>query len=149
MQSNSPIQIQEELESEKRFSLFSFYTQWSVYSVFFVFPIELNPIIFITGFLFSFFRLFAILQKKPKKQIYILNHLANFFLVCFFTFIFSAIPKTDLNVVLNWQLYYVALAFTIIHESMRVHKYAYIYKRSTIIPIRKYCNRSCGKWVVP
>ena len=127
MQSNSPIQIQEELESEKRFSLFSFYTQWSVYSVFFVFPIELNPIIFITGFLFSFFRLFAILQKKPKKQIYILNHLANFFLVCFFTFIFSAIPKTDLNVVLNWQLYYVALAFTIIHESMRVHKYAYIY----------------------
>ena len=112
MSSKSTIQLQEELESEKRFSLFSFYTQWSVYSIFLIFRLDFN--------------LLATLQKKPNKKITLLNHLASFSLICFFTSIFSSIAKQEANTFLNWQLYYVAIAFTIIHESMRVHKYAYL-----------------------
>ena len=119
MSSKSTIQLQEELESEKRFSLFSFYTQWSVYSIFLIFKIDLNFFIIVSGILFSFFRLLATLQKKPNKKITLINHLASFSLLCFFTSIFSSISKQEANTFLNWQLYYVAIAFIIIHESMR------------------------------
>lgn len=127
MSSKSTIQLQEELESEKRFSLFSFYTQWSVYNIFLIFKIDLNFFIIVSGILFSFFRLLATLQKKPNKKITLINHLASFSLLCFFTSIFSSISKQEANTFLNWQLYYVAIAFIIIHESMRVHRYAYIF----------------------
>ncbi len=127
MSNKSITQLQEELESEKRYSLFSFYTQWSVYCIFFVFKLEFNFFIILFGVLFSFFRLLATIQKKPNSKIYLLNHLASFSLLFFFTAIFSSISKNEVHVFLDWQLYYVALSFTIIQESMRVHRYAYLF----------------------
>ena len=127
MYTKSKAQFQEELKSEKRFSLFSFYTQWAVYCIFFVFKLELNLFIIIPAILFSLFRLFAILQKNLSPRIYLWNHLSSLFLLFFFTAFFTSISKGDINSILNWQLYYIALSFTIIHESMRVHKYAYLF----------------------
>ena len=127
MHNISKAQIQEELESEKRFSLFSFYTQWAVYCIFFIFKLELNVFIIISGILFFIFRLLAILPKNLNPRIYLLNHLSSISILFFFTACFTSIPRNETHLFINWQLYYIALAFTIIHESMRVHKYAYLF----------------------
>lgn len=126
MINQSAIYRQEELKSERRFSLFSFYTQWSVFCIFFVFKVELNLFLIVSGILFAAFRLIAALQKNPDKKIYVFNHLSGITLILFFTFFFSATTKNVTNSFLDWQLYYIALSFTIIHEAMRVHKYAYL-----------------------
>ena len=95
MHNISKAQIQEELESEKRFSLFSFYTQWAVYCIFFIFKLELNVFIIISGILFFIFRLLAILPKNLNPRIYLLNHLSSISILFFFTAsLFSILCKT-------------------------------------------------------
>lgn len=127
MQVQSKTQIQEELKSEKRFSLFSFYTQWSVYCILFLFNYDLNLFIIIFGTLFSLFRFISISQKNLNAQIFIWNHLSSISLLAFFTAFFVSIASDTSNSFLNWQLYYIALSFAIIHESMRVHRFAYLF----------------------
>ncbi|HNC01496.1 MAG TPA: PP2C family protein-serine/threonine phosphatase, partial [Leptospiraceae bacterium] len=128
MVSQSPIRTQEELESERRFSLFSFYTQWAVFCLFLIYKFDLNIFVILSSLSFTAFRFLAILpSQKNSKRIYLLNHLASLSLICFFTFFFSAAIKNESNVFLDWQLYYIALSFTVIHESMRVHRYSYLF----------------------
>ena len=97
------------------------------YSGILCFPNRIKPIIFNHRFLFYiFFRSFVILQK-PKKQIYIRNHLANFFSVCFLHLFFR---NSKIDFKRSSQLVTLLCCTCIsliIHESMRVHKYAYIY----------------------
>ena len=118
MYTKSKAQFQEELKSEKRFSLFSFYTQWAVYCIFFVFKLELNLFIIIPAILFSLFRLFAILQKNLSPRIYLWNHLSSLFLLFFFYSFFYLHFKR------RYQFYFklaIILYSTFLYHYPRVH----------------------------
>jgi hypothetical protein len=74
----NPIYLKEELNAEKRFTKFSFFSQFGLYIVFYLFNFELRPSLILGLIVFSALRTFA-LRLNTIFSLNLTNTVGTFF----------------------------------------------------------------------